>query len=182
MPLTHTYQFRLEPAETVRAARHVQRRQPLAWAIWLVWPALAALTLLYWATGTPLRDLWLLGIVAGGLLGMQVIAPFVQRWQVGRAYAETPGLREPQRYELTTAGLVMAGGAASTTLGWDAILEVTETSEFYLFFYSKRCAYYLPKRVVGGAVDQRSLRTLLRTHLGVRAAGLQEERESALST
>ena len=182
MTATHIYQFRLDPAETIRATRFVQQRRPLAWASWLAWPALIGLALLYLSTGTPLRDMWLLVIAAGGLLGMQLLSPLVQRWQVRRAYAEPPGLQEPQRYELTAAGLVMSGGAASVTLGWEAILEVTETPEFYLFFFSKRCAYYLPKRVVGGAAEQRSLRTFLRMHLGSRATGLLEDSGAAPPT
>ena len=55
---------------------------------------------------------------------------------------------------------------------WDALVEAAETDEFFLFYYSKKCAYYLPKRVVGGPEDQAVLRAFIRQHAGTRAKGL----------
>jgi hypothetical protein len=166
------YEFNIDPAETVRASRVVQRRQRFAWIAWAVWPILIALAVWYLATGVPWQKLWLLGLVALFLLTLQLLTPWIQRWQLRRAYAETPILRGPQVYQFSDAGLSITGEAATTTLGWDSFVEAAETDEFFLFFYSKQCAYYVPKRAVGKAIYQRALRALLRAKLGRRAAGL----------
>jgi len=172
LPLT--FEFRLDPAETVRASRYLRRRQRFAWLSWAIWPMLLGLTALYRVTGTPWQELWLLGLAALFLGSLTVLVPWVQRRQFRRAYSETPGLREPQVYQFDGDRLVMSAGATTMTLGWDAILEVVETDEFFLFFYSKRCAYYLPKRAMGADSEQHRLRELLRSALGTRAAGLQK--------
>ena len=170
-----TYKFQIDSAETVRASRAVQRRQRFAWITWAVWPVLFALALLYLVSGVPWQNMWLLGVVAVFLLTLQWLTPWIQRRQSRRAYAETPNLRAPQVYQFSDAGVSITGGAASTTLGWDSFVEVAETDEFFLFFYSKRCAYYVPKRVVGKGIYQSTLRALLRAKLGPRAAGLRPD-------
>ena len=175
-----TYEFQIDSAETVRASRVVRRRQRFAWIAWAVWPVLVGLAALYLASGVPWQNLWLLGLVALFLLTLQWLTPRIQRWQLRRAYAETPNLRGPQVYQFSDAGLSITGGAATTTLGWDSFVEVAETDEFFLFFYSKQCAYYVPKRAVGKGIYQRALRGLLRAKLGRRAAGIwpDESREA----
>ncbi|HEX8832456.1 MAG TPA: YcxB family protein, partial [Longimicrobium sp.] len=61
----------------------------------------------------------------------------------------------------------------ATTVGWDAIVEADETDDSFLLFYNKHCAYYLPKRAVGGAASEHELRELLRRNLADRARGLR---------
>jgi hypothetical protein len=169
------YEFHIDSAETVRASHAARRRQRFAWIAWAIWPLLLALAALYLASGVPWQNLWLLGLVALFLLTLQWLTPWIQRWQLRRAYAETPNLRGPQVYQFSDAGLSITGGAATTRLGWDSFVEVAETDEFFLFFYSKQCAYYVPKRAVGKGVYQSALRALLRAHLGRRAAGLRPD-------
>lgn len=132
-------------------------------------------------SGVPWQNLWLLGLVALLLLTVQLLTPRIQRWQLRRAYATTPNLRGPQIYQFSDAGLSITRGAATTRLGWDSFVEVAETDEFFLFFYSKQCAYFVPKRAVGREIYQRALRGLLRGQLGRRAAGLwpDESREAS---
>jgi hypothetical protein len=167
-----TYQFYLDPAETVRASRLVLQRARFAWMHRFTWPLLLGLAVLSLATGHSWRDLQLLGIVALLLGSLQLLAPIIQRWQIRRSYAEMPTAREAQVFHISGAGLKMSAGTASTTIGWDVVLEARETREFFLFFFAKRRAYYLPKRAVGGAEDQRILRDSLRTALGSRAASI----------
>lgn len=168
-----TYEFRVDPSETVRASQYIRRRQRFGWLRWAVWPMLLGLAVLYRATDVPWRDLWLLGVAALFLAALTLATPWVQRRQLQRAYSETPSLREPQVYRFSDAGLAITGGPATVTLGWDAIVEALETPEFFLLFYSKRCAYYVPKRSIGGIAEEEALRVLLREHLGTRAAGLR---------
>lgn len=167
-----TYQFHLDPAETVRASRLVLQRGRFAWMHRFVWPLLLGLAILSLITGDSWRDLRLLGIVALLLGSLQLLAPIIQRWQVRRSYAEMPTARSMQVYHFSDAGLQMSAGAASTTIGWDVVLEARETREFFLFFFAKRRAYYLPKRAVGDAAEQRHLRDLLRMALSSRAASI----------
>lgn len=166
------YQFHLDPAETVRASRLVLQRGRSAWLRWLVWPLLLGMAILYLVTGYSWRDLQLLGIAALFLGSLEVLAPIIQRWQVRRTFAEMPTTRSTQLFHFSDAGLQMSAGAASTTVGWDVVLEARETREFFLFFFARRRAYYLPKRAVGKAEDQRILRDFLRVVLGSRAASM----------
>ena len=133
---------------------------------------LIGMAVFYLATGTAWQDLWLLGVAALFLGALTLATPWVQRRQLRRAYAETPSLREPQVYRFSDAGLSITGGPATITLGWDAIVEALETEEFFLLFYSKQCAYYVPKRATGGIAEQGALRALLRRHLDTRASTL----------
>jgi hypothetical protein len=128
------------------------------------------LAALYLASGVPWQNLWLLGLVALFLLTLQWLTPRIQRWQLRRAYAETPnfvGLRSTSSRRGPSSP---EGG--DHQVRWDGFVEAAETDEFFLFFYSKRCAYYVPKRAVGKGIYQSALRGLLRAKLGRRGAGL----------
>ena len=167
-----TFELQLDPAETVRATQIVLRRRPWGWTERWALPLFVAFGLLFIRLGTPWQELWLLGIVVLGLGLVQVVLPIVQRRQLRRTYADTPSLRGPQVYRFSDSGLAITGGASSTTLGWDSLVEALETEEFFLFYYSKLAAFYLPKRVTSDAGQRSALRELVRTHLGSRAAGL----------
>lgn len=167
-----TFELQLDPAETVRATQIVLRRRPFGWTERWALPLFVAFGLLFIALGTPWQELWLLGIVVIGLGLLQVVIPIVQRRQLRRTYADTPSLRGPQVYRFSGSGLAMTGGASSTTLGWDSFVEALETPEFFLFYYSKNAAFYLPKRVTIDERQRAALRELLRAHLGSRAAGV----------
>jgi hypothetical protein len=173
MPSSLTYEFLLDPAETVHAGQYIQRRQRFARLSWAIWPMLAILGILYLSSGVQVEELRLLGVVALVVASGQILGPWIQRRRYRRLYAETPGLRGPQVYRFSSDGVVMGGSATATTLGWDAIIEVDESDDVFLFFFNKKCAYYLPKRVVGGATAESELRELLRMHLGTRAQRLR---------
>ena len=167
-----TFTFQLEPAETVRASQIVARRRPFGWIDRWALPLFVAFGLFFLALGVPWQSLWLLGVVVLGLGFLQVIIPVVQRRQLRRAYDETPSARGPQTYQFSDTGLVMSGGSSSITLGWDSLVEVIETKEFFLLYHTKRAAFYLPKRAAPEEADRAALRALLQTHLGSRAAGV----------
>ena len=163
------FQFSLDPAETVRASRVIQRRGWFGWVSRAVWPLLVLLTVLYLISGASLQELWRLGLVAIILAVLSFGSPMLQRWQLRRAYNNTPNLRGPQKYQLSDAGVQITGGAGNVSLGWESFVEVAETDEVFLLFYSKRCAYYLPKRAVPSPTDIQAVRDLLRKHVGARA-------------
>ena len=174
MSLPLTFEFLLNPAETVRAGQHLRRRQRFAWVGWAMWPMFAILVILHLSVGGQLEELRVLGSVALVIGLGQLLGPWIQRRRYRRLYAETPGSRGPQVYRFDADGLMMSGSVAAITLGWDAITEADETDELFLFFFNKQGAYYLPKRAVGGAPVESKLRELLRTHLGDRAKKLRE--------
>lgn len=168
-----TFAFRLDPAETVRAGRDLERRKRFAWVTRLFVPAMATLVVLFVVSGTPFRDLWWLGVLSVVVVVGSALLPLILRWQLRRTYAETPNLQGPQVYQFSDGGLSMSAGAGTTTLGWDSFVEVIETKEFFLFYYSKRGAFYLPKHATGDEAQRTALRDLLRAHLGPRAEGLR---------
>jgi hypothetical protein len=174
MPLPLSFEFLLDPAETVRAGQHVQKRQRFAWVGWAMWPLFAILAIVHLSVGGRLEELQLLGSVALVVGLGQLLGPRIQRRRYRRLYAETPATRGPQVYRFDADGLMMTGGVAAITLGWNAIVEADETDELFLFFFNKQGAYYLPKRAIGGAPVESELRELLRTHLGDRAHKLRD--------
>ena len=177
MSTSFTYEFLLDPAETLRAIHDVQRRHSFAflhsskwdWAIWFVFIAMAVL---YFFLPVDLRALWLVGVIAFFLAGLISFVPWIVRGQLRRAFKETPSLQGPQVYQFSDAGLTITGGAMTLTLGWDSLVEVAETPAFFLFYYSKRQAYYFPKRVITNEQDLNRLRELIRAKMGDRAVTL----------
>ena len=167
-PLSFT--FTLDPAEHVRAAGSLARRHRSwflrwGWAVIVALPAMISL-----ASGAPLTSLWPYGVMifAGGLY--LLLAPPLLRRQVRRQLEQTPSLREPQTYRFAETSLQMGNPLAATELGWDAVIEAVETPEFLFVYFSPKCAYYLPKRVLGRRAED--VRNFLRGRLGARAAGL----------
>jgi hypothetical protein len=51
------------------------------------------------------------------------------------------GMGGPIVHEFSDSGMEVTAGPSKVTLQWDAILEVAETKEFFLFFISKRWAH-----------------------------------------
>jgi hypothetical protein len=50
-------------------------------------------------------------------------------------------------------------------LKWAGMNRIRETPDMFLFYYSRRTAYFLPKRVVGPAADSAGLAEWIRTRL-----------------
>lgn len=169
IPRKLTFRLDLDPAETVRATRAARKTRRWAWLSWAIYPVILLTCVLYLATGTPLWELWRYAAVMAGLAALSLLASFTQRRALRRAYQNTPSLRVPQVYTFSDAGLSIANGMATTSLGWDAFVRAMETREFFLLFYNDRSAYYLPKRVIRGPAAEAELRALLDAHLGVRS-------------
>ena len=164
------FELVLDPAETVRAGQEIERRDPSwqSWRLWAFW-LLIPLTMIV-AFRWPIRALGaVLGAaIFGGLVAL--LTPALRRRRVRRAYAATPALAGPQRYEFTDDGLALSNASVSNLVRWSAFVQAAETPEFFLLYYSKRCAYYLPRRIMGPEAQIDALRELLRSRLGDRAA------------
>jgi hypothetical protein len=53
-------------------------------------------------------------------------------------------------------------------LPWHAMLSGVETAEFFLFFYNKQLAYYLPKRLLD-STGINEIRTMMQNNIRDRA-------------
>jgi len=163
------FELVLDPAETVRASQEVERRArtlrgQAVWFFWLLIPLVMALTL-----HAPLSVLktYLIVIIIVGLFAL--IWPAIRERQVRRLYADTPALSGPQSYTFTDDGLAVANAGVSNLIRWSAFTEAAETSEFFLLYYSRKCAYYLPKRIIDSDALVDAVRAFLRDKLGERA-------------
>ena len=169
-PLTTlSYQLTLDPAETVRASRAVEHRARRPGPTLALFGICLAPIVGAFVTKTVDRVLppylLVLGVVGLGALAW----PLVQRYRLRRLYADTPSLRGDQRYVLTPEQFECANALAHSAMRWEGLTEIAETDEFFLFYFSKKVAYFLPKKVIGGAAEEERLRSFLRDRVGTRA-------------
>jgi hypothetical protein len=164
--------FAFDPAEHYRALRQVTRRtsaQYISWVFvaiagWLAyWNAFR-----FWGEYPTWGLIWtaLPYLLLGGFwLGL---IPYSQ-WRAARKAAKSdPSVQGPQTREIDDVGFRSSGNDVVLELPWKAILRGVETNQFFLFYYSKQLAYYVPKRALGAA-DAEELRRLMRDNLGTRA-------------
>lgn len=90
--------------------------------------------------------------------------PLLVRWQLLRAVKANPRLPCEMVRIVTADGLECRDDGTAARFEWRAIERVVATDEFYLFFYTKKCAYFLPRRLVG-AQERTQLHTLLRDRI-----------------
>ena len=170
MSVSATFDF--DPAEHYRASREVTRRTPARFFPW-VFVALA-LVMAAWnivphwdeATASELAVAslpWLLlALFWAGLL------PFLQRRASRRLPKVDASLEGPQTRIVDAAGYHSRGNGVALDVPWHAMVRGTESAHFFLFYYNKQCAYYLPKRALQQE-DAVVIRALMREYLGPRA-------------
>jgi hypothetical protein len=104
---------------------------------------------------------WLLLVLFWMLLFAR-LGPWLQTRQFRR---HDPNVSYPFVHTLTADGLHVATHTTETDLKWAGMEKVRETPSTFMFYYSKRCAYYLPKRAIGGPHDVETAREWIRAHL-----------------
>ena len=170
MAITATFDF--DPAEHYRATRAVYRRTALRFMPWAF--AAVILGLLAWNLVPHWDD-----ATGGGWLGSALpyiiflliwlpLIPFMQRRAARKLPEHDPSARGTQERSVDVAGFHSRGNGVSLDVPWHVMRRAVETEEFFLFFYNKQCAYYLPKRVLSAA-HLTDVRALVRTHLGDRS-------------
>ena len=165
----HEYMFRWAPSEYVRAVRAISRnmagRHRLTVLVWLgvgLSVALLAFRPLVQPGILPAL-LWLV------LLVLLIYAGWVAPWLTARTVQrEDPCANDELRHIVSEDGFGVRSRTVSLDVSWDHIVKVVETDEFFLFFYTKRVAYFTPKRVIPVA-DLPLLRASLRKYLGAKA-------------
>lgn len=175
-----SYRFVQTPELHYAASRAVEgRSQARNWCNWIILGLPVFLVVLALATGESLASaIWrnVFWIVFAPLT-VFVALPWLERWQIRRYHARTPSVRGEQTFTIDEAGLHMAGAYASTTLRWDALTEVVESKDFFLFYISEGRAHFLPRSAVP---DVAGLREFLTRHMPRTRVLLESKREPAL--
>ncbi len=149
-----SFRFSFQPWEHYRALRAISNRGAMrvtTYLFGLVVPlAFLALTLMAQVTDPELpppgfRDLWIVVFLPAVYF---LLIPALYLWKAYRLQIDEPSKEGEQTRSLSAAGLKISGPRMSVDLSWDGIRRIIETREFFLFFGSKSCAMYIPKRLL----------------------------------
>jgi hypothetical protein len=87
---------------------------------------------------------------------------WLQAWGAKRL---DPNIAHPFEHILAEDALHIHAHTANTELKWSGVYKVTELPDLFLFYYNKRCAYYLPKRAFTSPDQVHAVRAFLRAHV-----------------
>jgi hypothetical protein len=112
--------------------------------------------------------------IAGSLaeampLGALVIAvaALVLAWQLKRT---DPNVAHPITHSLDESGYHVSSRTTDVDLKWEGLHKVRETTDLFMFYYSSRLAYYLPKRALPNPEEVAELRAWVRARLPLEVA------------
>jgi hypothetical protein len=163
-----TARFEFDEAKHRKALRETWALNPMRWAV-LAGGILVPATMIWIGVGRHWEELsaadaftnalpWLLlGVFFLGL------APVLQRSAARKALELDPSLQGTQERMLDDTGLHVRGAGFSPSLGWGELVRVSETPNFFLFFYDKNLVHYIPKRALDGR-SRDELRNLIQAH------------------
>lgn len=169
---TKTYSFDWRRKEHAQVTSLLIREQ-FSSGIWRVvkWAVIAVLILgtLVVVASAVLGDLasamrlapWL--IVVGALvLAFGKLTGWIHAWRLQR---HDPNVAHPLTHTLDESGLHVSMQTASIDLKWTGLHHVRETPDLFMFYYNKRVAYYLPKRILTDREEIDALGAWIRTQL-----------------
>jgi hypothetical protein len=167
---TYTFDWQLKEHAHVIALLMRERLESGAWRVvrWAVVIILALATVLAGASallgdfGSAIRLGPLVILVGGMTFWFEKGAGWIRAWQVRRM---DPAVLHPLSHAFEVTGLRVTAKAAETHLKWEGLHKVRETPDLFMFYYSPRIAYYLPKRAVGGPAEIGLLRDLVKERL-----------------
>ncbi len=177
-----TLAWSVRPDEHLRAIgtlqEHHARRRRRIWrelrvlAIALLAAAMVAGMVAQFRRARTVRidELWMFGAPAALIALYHVTRPAVLRRAVRRHLRRNPASSEERRYTLDDVGLHITGDTFTLELPWSDLRRAQETPEFFLFF-SKRSAFYLPKRAIVWPDRVESVRELVQRGAGERWSG-----------
>jgi hypothetical protein len=165
--VTATFDF--DPAEHDRAWRAVTNQTSWRYFSW----GLAAFVLIIvscsvipnWDTVEPLALFMSLLPYLVFLVVWMLLFSYLRRRVARKIPDMDPSARGPQERRLDSVGFHSRGNGVVLQVPWRVFMRAVETEEFFLLFYSKQCAYYVPKRALSFA-DTADARALLRSNLG----------------
>ncbi len=137
----------------------------LKWTLVLVLVLSAAMTMATAAAGdlTSTLQLGPLTLIVSGLAWkFPILSGRVQAWRVQRS---DPNVAHPISHTFDDAGLHIDMRTLNAELKWAGMDRVRETPAMFLFYYSRRMAYFLPKRAVDPSDAAARLADWIRTRL-----------------
>lgn len=103
-----------------------------------------------------------------GLLVLQAAVPLLTRWGIVRQRRQNPNLAGPMSLTFSDAGVHVESPLGMARMPWASFVRARETPEMLLFHFSKKAAYFVPRRALR-ETDEARLRALVASHLGARA-------------
>jgi hypothetical protein len=116
----------------------------------------------------PIAYLWVFGVPLAAAAIFAATRPMAMKQAVKRQLADDPSTQQERTYKLDEAGFRVDGESFHVELNWAQLIVVRETNEFFLFF-TRKSAYYLPKRAIQWPERLEGIRDLLVEYLGDRA-------------
>ncbi|MBA2684527.1 MAG: YcxB family protein [Gemmatimonadaceae bacterium] len=116
----------------------------------------------------PIAYLWVFGVPIVGAAIFAATRPLAMKKAVEQQLADDPSTQQERAYTLDEAGFRIDGESFHVELNWAQLIVVRETSEFLLFF-TRKSAYYLPKRAIQWPERLEGIRDLLVEYIGDRA-------------
>jgi hypothetical protein len=179
-----TATFEFDEREYYRGLRAVQANNPYWWTIPVAGIVVPAV-MIWLAIGGSWRqvDPWraFLNVLPWLLLGAFYLSlmPMMARAAARKALQNDPALRGTQVRTVDGEGVHIIGAGFRQDLRWTDLVKVVETDEFFLFFFNKRQAHYVPKRALDAA-DIDEVRMLVRSNRRNRttAAGPPDQRRA----
>jgi hypothetical protein len=93
------------------------------------------------------------------------IGTFIGRIQAWSARRQDPNIAHPFTYTFSDEGFHVSMKSTDVDQRWSGLDKVRETDNLFMFYYTPRCAYYLPKRVLEGDAQVDSFRDWLRQRI-----------------
>jgi hypothetical protein len=90
--------------------------------------------------------------------------PLLWLWNLRSHRQSSPASQGQQTYFIDERGIELSGPLYRTNLEWPAITRVVETRLFFLIYFGKQAAYFVPKRILS-AVETSELRELIRRNV-----------------
>lgn len=171
-PPSRTYTFEWRPGEHARVTSLLVReqfgsgvRRVIKWGVVgvLILGAFVAIaSALSGASAEALRLGVLVVAVSAMVLGFGRIAGWIQAWQLKR---HDPNVGHPITHCLDESGYHVATRTTDIDLRWSGLHKVRETPDWFMVYYSRRLAYYLPKRALTNPQEVAELRAWIRAQL-----------------
>lgn len=161
-----TFAFRTDAAEHLRASREFGRFAPAKGLAYLKLAAtlLVLAVLLLWQVRSSGEFPWLAVLVPVLIVTALIASPlFVNRFRAARLGADVPD----QKRVLSDSGLEVRN-ARVTQWPWSRVMQVRETTEFFLFYLNSSGGHYLPKRAISSVHELEQVRAELRRDVGSR--------------
>jgi YcxB-like protein len=148
-----------------RVIRTITTRQR-GWQLFIggTWVVIAVIAIGELARGRPVVPLLVTLLPWTFIAGIST-ALLPAMWYLGaRGAVRNAMVRGDHTIELAEGGLRESGQVTATVIRWSAIVRVVETADFFLFYYTKSSAFYLPLSAVP-PTDLGAVRAFLSAHV-----------------